>query len=530
MTNESLPILSDHCSTSRRELWKHVLEVVYPVIQDHARQISAELSPAAVLPDELLVKIFARLRFEGRVRTAMVCHRWRRVSLDSPAALWCDIPSINDMCTLSDVLARSRKLPITFRHEQFDPTAFPKYLRQYYLRVRALHLVLAHPDPSHVDPSTISLWKRVQTLLAEILQYAKGILESIALLDYREEFSRKYRDLLVLTTPGLRNIELHGFDIMTVKPCAGSPTLRRLKISTPRDYFELTQEDWATLLSFPALEALGVRLTCVTQALLLRRTPFPISLRSLHLDLFWNVLHELVESEDLTRFQLLRISFLDAAASELQLANLQQLFPKAVLSASVYFESNYWSLRTIHEHGQEIILQRLSAPCDWWRLVPKVQKLSVSENVSPPGGQAATLAVLTSLRELTLDVAEQVERWIRPPPMREWPPISCPGLQTVRFASAGPRIPVPVDKITACLENLLGSRRIRRLVFDLVSPTASPGVDLAAVLRKYAETVYMELSDNTWAEEHWSVWGQDWWGLSDCHDTSSNCASFGRFA
>ncbi|EJD38520.1 hypothetical protein AURDEDRAFT_172452 [Auricularia subglabra TFB-10046 SS5] len=62
-----MPALSDQCMRDLRaatsaaclearkfgssdELWEHVLDVVYPVIQDHARQHTARISRASTVP------------------------------------------------------------------------------------------------------------------------------------------------------------------------------------------------------------------------------------------------------------------------------------------------------------------------------------------------------------------------------------------------------------------------------------------------------------------------------------------------
>lgn len=101
--------------TSRFQSLAHVHHAGMPLAQLQKRPRCHDLT--LYLPPEVIGLVFQLLPFRARVRSAQVCSRWRRISLDAHALLWSTIRWHDGQraCTLRWLLERAKTSHITLR-------------------------------------------------------------------------------------------------------------------------------------------------------------------------------------------------------------------------------------------------------------------------------------------------------------------------------------------------------------------------------------------------------------------------------
>lgn len=503
---------------SPADMWKLVLDVVYPVLQEQARLHAAAHSGARGMPDEVLVEVFGHLSLWDRVRTATVCHKWRGVSLGASVRLWTTVPpAVRNLDVCAALLDRAGGFPVTWRHPNMDPRSvkeFSDILKQHLHHIKVLDFGIpeAYGDEDFA-------W-RLADYLVPALTADAPLLESVRIVDAAEKCPVEGFGFPVLRGPALANIELEGLPVSCLEECAGSASLRSLRISTPENDEErlFRQDDWSLICSFPALESLSVRLsTDIFETAYSWDCPLPRSLRRFHLEAEWDIVSKIVDANSFDHLESWRIAF-PVVAGRTGLDSLQEAAPLALISASYWVHDPCVSFRAVSAAGQEVIVQDALYEYTWGLPLAHLTRLCLGGFASSPfrDGRTHAAADLPRLEELVLDLTP-ASRWDDAHPrLHVWPRMACPALRILTVRSAVDRPPITLTDFAFFLEKKMGiqaERRIPTLVLDRVIVEPPHGGDLYATLRKYAKEVSMVQSEEIWPECQ-RVWNKKWEDLA----------------
>ncbi|EJD38514.1 hypothetical protein AURDEDRAFT_187702 [Auricularia subglabra TFB-10046 SS5] len=351
--------------------------------------------------------------------------------------------------------------------------------------------------------------------LAAVFRCAAPVLETIRIRDGNYCYSRERIDLPVLRVQTLHNIDPQGFRLSHLAGCGGSATLRTLIISTLSDEAGLSAHDWAILCSFPALEALAVKIRSPRAVdSLTEQRRFPATLRRLHLEMDWNTMHNLLWSNNLALLTSWHISMWDDDQS-VSLVDLWPFLGEDLVSASVSICGASTTFTATSQTGQEIIVRGVQYHESCWALFSRVRTLCLAGFGGPAAIRAPSLATFPVLRDLTLDVTSMRSMWHHddpndltlPPQLR----LVCPVLHSLHIASSGDVGSLRLDDVVSFLRNRLdtGSRKLPALFFHRIAVCAVQDVDVDAVLREFAETISSTMTHELWPgcdqpwRKHW---------------------------
>ncbi|EJD38507.1 hypothetical protein AURDEDRAFT_172440 [Auricularia subglabra TFB-10046 SS5] len=463
-------------------------------------QTDARLCAAENLPPELLVDIFLLLPLWERVRAALVCRRWRCVSLEATRQLWATIDLQGDVVVPRDVdacrglLDRACGTLATFIIHDMHEGNFSELgemLREHLPHIKSLDITLL---PHH--SSSWEMTPRVLQGISSTLQLGAPAMERLRIANHS---GSQIGGLSILQGHALNSIELHGFDLSCLRHCTGSAALRTLIIATDATRMNLPSL-WSLICSFPFLETLGT----VVSVADVHHTPaqcylLPQTLKRLSLALNPDTLSHLTNPGAFARLDWWQLSFPGAVHLPVILPYLQNLTP---VSAAVQFGSLKINLMLADAAGRRCIVQAITCNGDWSHPFATVEKLSIGGLGTVPAVVTDTVSAFTSLEDLTFDVTPESKAFTSN--TFKWPRLACPSLRTVRLRSASFPRNVPLAAITSLMRDSLaaGPGKLAVLVPDCVHIVAPSGVDVPAALRDLAETVSVLDTGSIWPECH----------------------------
>ncbi|EJD38474.1 hypothetical protein AURDEDRAFT_172407 [Auricularia subglabra TFB-10046 SS5] len=489
------------------EIWDRVLSLVHPIIRAHAHQPNAALSPVDRVPDELLVEVFSYLPLWDRVCTAMVCHRWRNVSLGAVAQLWSTVDASYSPRACQALLARARNTPITFRHHYMHSSrALSEMIAKHLHRIRILDLELPRsyldsPSRTPIDysqdvASRLEAASRRTRGLTDALQRPAPVLESVRIVNH---LGLDLIGLAILQSPVLHSIDLRDVDLSCLTQCAGSRTLRSLVIAIPERSGRSLPEHWFQFCAFPSLEKLAVKIRDHDT----RRTParparFPTTLKHLYLSLSPETLMHIIDPTGFAQLSSWYLSFISPARQYADLLHvlpyLQSISPT---SAAIQFDDCIFHLMVADAAGRRGTVQAIRFTPDWSSLLDGVTKLCIGGLSHLPACVADTSTALPALEHLTLDVTPlsgvSSSGWF------QWPSLACPRLRSVHIRSAGGKPTTTLEDVLRFLRDSLGrvpgAEKLEALLIDRVHIKAAPDDDVLVLFRGLAKTVTMQDSD-----------------------------------
>lgn len=483
--------------------------------QGDSGQVIAELGYTGGLPAELLVDIFSLLPFWDRVRTAIVCRRWRAVSLEAAGRLWSTLVAPGDVVAPHSVdacrglLDRARPTLVSFTIPDMFAGNFKELgemIVEHLPHIKALDITFpVHPFVSWEVSSELS------NGVSSTLQNDSPVLERIRIANRAKV---RIEGMSIVQGPALNYIELHGVDLFCLRKCSGSRALRTLIVDTHAMRWDrYSRFAWPLICSFSLLENLAV---CIENAEIpdvsANRRPFPRTLKRVSLSLRPSTFAQLTTPEDFARLNAWQLAFINIASQ--QLADLADIMPylqhvaRAAVAGAVQFDGNGFHITLSASDGRHATVHGIKFDAAWSMPLSSVTRLCVGGLATLPGPAMQSSASFPVLEDLTFDVTPESSAFAST--TFKWPRLTCPILRAVCVRSAAATRKIPLAAITSLLqESLTVPGKLAELNLHGVQVLVPQGVDAVAELHELAETVTILEADGVWPECYLS-WNRPW--------------------